>query len=71
MSAEVTDVCFWVVIKNVKDHPNYPSGGLLVTELLISVRSIYLYGGNCGGHMLQMRTCGSSQLWGYNKGPYV
>lgn len=38
ISAEVTDVCFWVVIKNVKNHPNYPGRGLLVTGLLISAR---------------------------------
>lgn len=35
-----------MVIKNVKDRPNYPGSGLLVTGLLISGRSICLYGEN-------------------------
>lgn len=38
ISTEMTDLCFRVVIKNVKDHPNYPHCVLLVTGLLISVR---------------------------------
>lgn len=31
ISTEVTDICFKTVIRNVKDCPNYGSGGLLVT----------------------------------------